>query len=138
MAADVECRKIVVTFVFSAALRDVRRGTQASHQLLTRLTRLTHDPVKDGLLHGGRPAKLFQDHRSHSFVQSLQVVAISLAACLALSLLFSEKFLWLTFSSGPTVWILTSNHNSDPWGSMMCTSALWMGRTLPGQVGHLT
>ena len=37
-----------------------------------------------------------------------------------------------TVRSGPTVWILTSSHSSEPCGSMMWTSARWMGRTLPG------
>ena len=34
--------------------------------------------------------------------------------------------------SGATVRILTSNHSSDPAGSMMWASARWMGRTLRG------
>ena len=37
-----------------------------------------------------------------------------------------------TLRSRLTVWIFTSNQSSEPCGSMMCTSALWMGLTLPG------
>ena len=37
-----------------------------------------------------------------------------------------------TLRSGLTVWIFTSSQSSEPCGSMMCTSALWMGLTLPG------
>ena len=45
---------------------------------------------------------------------------------------FSRRSSLATVRSGPTVWIFTSSHSSDPCGSMMCTSARWMGRTLPG------
>ena len=95
------------------------------------LQSMVDDPVKGGLCPGDSSAKLFQDHRGHSLVQCLWVVAISLATRPAFGLFFSGKFFGYVELWG-TVWILTSNHNSDPWGSMMWTSTRWMGRTLPG------
>ena len=89
------------------------------------------DLVENGLRLWGGPAILFEDHWCHSLVQRLEVVAVSLAICPAFGLFFSEKFL-ATLNSGATVWILTSNQSSDPFGSMMWMSARCMGLTLPG------
>ena len=51
------------------------------------------NPVEDGLSPGGCSAKLFQDHRRHAPVKSLQVIPLPLSICPALGHFFSEKFL---------------------------------------------
>ena len=44
----------------------------------------------------------------------------------------SRKSSFATTKSGLAVWMFTSSQSSEPCGSMMLMSALWMGRTLPG------
>ena len=53
---------------------------------------MVDDAVKDGLGPGGRSAKLFQHHRRHASIQSLEIVAIPLSICPAFNHFFSEKF----------------------------------------------
>ena len=57
------------------------------------LKSVVDNPVEDGLGPGGRPAKLFQYHRCHPSVQSLEIVAVPLSICPAFRHFFSEKFL---------------------------------------------
>ena len=53
---------------------------------------MVDDAVENGLGPGGRPAKLFQHHRRHAFVQGLQIVSFALSICPAFGHFFSEKF----------------------------------------------
>ena len=106
----------------------VREGQSSSDK---ELKAMADDPVEDGLRPWGGSAMLFENHGCHSLVQRLKVVALSLAIGRHL-VCSSLRSSLTTLSSGATVWILTSGHSSDHGGSIMRTSALWMGRTLPG------
>ena len=92
---------------------------------------MVYDPVEDGLGPGGRSAKLFQHHGRHASIQGLQIVSFSLSICPALGHLFSEKLFGHIEIQVDSVDL----HIQPELGAlrfMMCTSALWMGLTLPG------
>ena len=97
---------------------------------------MVDDAVENGLGPGGRPAKLFQHHRCHAFIQCLKVVTVLLAICPAFGHFFSEKF-----SRNGELWADSVNFDVQTivrnLAARLCGHRLggWVVHC-PGQVGH--